>query len=157
MLLNCGAGEDSLEHLGQQGDQTSQCLKKSTLNIHWKDWCWSWSPNTLASLMPRTDSLENTLMLGNLEGRRRGWQRMRWLGGIPRLNRHEFEKTLGDSEGQGSLACRSPWGCKESDTTEQLNWTELNKIRQWREFSHDWAQAQVMVQFSMAWYAPRRQ
>ena len=37
------------------------------------------------------------------------------------LNGHEFEQTLGDSEGQGSLACCSPWGHKESDTTERLN------------------------------------
>ena len=42
-----------------------------------------------------------------------------------RLNGHEFEQTLGDSEGQGSLVCCSPWGHKESDTTEQLNRTEL--------------------------------
>ena len=34
------------------------------------------------------------------------------------LNEHEFEQTLGDREGRGSLACCSPWGCKESDTTE---------------------------------------
>ena len=34
---------------------------------------------------------------------------------------HEFEQTLGGGDGQGSLACYSPWGCKESDTTEQLN------------------------------------
>ena len=38
-----------------------------------------------------------------------------------RLNGHEFEQTLGYSEGQGSLACCSPWGCKELDMTEQLN------------------------------------
>ena len=38
-----------------------------------------------------------------------------------RLNGHEFEQTPGDNEGQGSLVCYSPWGCKESDTTEQLN------------------------------------
>ena len=38
-----------------------------------------------------------------------------------RLKRHEFEQTLGDSEGQGSLVCCSPWGRKELDTTEQLN------------------------------------
>ena len=38
-----------------------------------------------------------------------------------RLNGHEFEQALGDGEGQGSLACYSPWGRKESDTTEQLN------------------------------------
>ena len=37
------------------------------------------------------------------------------------LNGHEFEQTLVDSEGQGSLACGSPWGHKESDMTEQLN------------------------------------
>ena len=37
------------------------------------------------------------------------------------FNGHKFEQTLGDSEGQGSLACCSPWGCKESNTTEQLN------------------------------------
>ena len=37
------------------------------------------------------------------------------------LNGHESEQTLGDSEGHGSLVCCSPWGCKESDTTVQLN------------------------------------
>ena len=37
------------------------------------------------------------------------------------LNGHEFEQTLGVSEGQGSLVCCSPWGCKEMDMTEQLN------------------------------------
>ena len=41
------------------------------------------------------------------------------------LNGHEFEQALGVGEGQGNLVCCSPWGCKESDTTEQLNWTEL--------------------------------
>ena len=38
-----------------------------------------------------------------------------------RLDGHDFEQALGDDEGQGSQACYSPWGCKESDTTEQLN------------------------------------
>ena len=37
------------------------------------------------------------------------------------LDRHDFEQTPGDGEGQGSLVCYSPWDCKESDTTEQLN------------------------------------
>ena len=41
------------------------------------------------------------------------------------LDRHEFEKALGVGDGQGSLACCSPWGRKELDTTDQLNWTEL--------------------------------
>ena len=42
-----------------------------------------------------------------------------------RLNEHEFEQALGVGDGQGGLACCSPWGCKESDVTERLNWTEL--------------------------------
>ena len=43
------------------------------------------------------------------------------VGWHHRLNAHEFEQTLQDGEGQGSLACCSPWGLKESDTTERLN------------------------------------
>ena len=70
-------------------------------------------------LMQRTDSFEKTLMLGKIEGRRRrGWQRMKWLDGITWV----FSSGVGD--GQGGLACCSPWGHKESDTTERLNWTE---------------------------------
>ena len=49
----------------------------------------------------RANSLENTLMLGKIEGRRRrGLQRMRWLDGITELSGHGFDQTLGDSEGQ---------------------------------------------------------
>ena len=43
-----------------------------------------------------------------------------------RLDGHEFEQALVVADGQGSLACCSPWGRKESDMTERLNWTELN-------------------------------
>ena len=43
------------------------------------------------------------------------------VGWHHRYNGHEFEKAPGDGEGQGSLVCGSPWGCKESDVTEQLN------------------------------------
>ena len=72
-------------------------------------------------LMRRANSLETTLMLEEIESRmKRGWERMRWLDGITN-SMHEFEQDLGDGEGQGSLACCSPGGCKESDTTEQLN------------------------------------
>ena len=49
MLLNCGVGEDSWESLGLQRDPTSPLWRKSVLNIHWKDWCWSWNSNTLAT------------------------------------------------------------------------------------------------------------
>ena len=49
MLLNCGIGEDSWDSLGLQGDLTSQSERKSVLNIHWKDWWWSWNSYTLAT------------------------------------------------------------------------------------------------------------
>ena len=46
------------------------------------------------------------------------------VGWYHQLDGHEFEQALGVGNGWGSLACYSPWGCKESDTTEWLNWTE---------------------------------
>ena len=83
MVLNCGVGEDSWESLGLQGNPTSPSWRKSVLNINWKHWCWSWNSNNFGHLMWRADSLEKTLMLGKIEGRkRRGWQRMSWLNGI---------------------------------------------------------------------------
>ena len=46
------------------------------------------------------------------------------VGWHHRLSGHEFEQTLGNSEGQGSLPCCSPWGHKESDTTQSLNYNK---------------------------------
>ena len=78
-------------------------------------------------LMRRADSFEKTLMLGKMEGRRRGGrQRMRWLDGITdSMDMNEFEQALGDGEGQGSLACCRPWGHKESNMTWQLSNTGI--------------------------------
>ena len=72
-------------------------------------------------LKRRADSLEKTLMLGKIEGKRRRGREDKMVGWHDRLNGHEFEQTQGDSAAKGSLECCSPWGCKESDTTEQLN------------------------------------
>ena len=75
-------------------------------------------------LMWRTDSLEQTLMLGNIEGRRRrGWQSLRWLDDISDLMDMNVNK-LKVGDGQGSLSCCSPWGHKESHRTDRLNWTD---------------------------------
>ena len=126
MLLNCGVGEDSSESLGLKGDPTSPSKRKSVLNILWKDWCWNWKLQYFGCLMRRTDSLEKTLMLGKIEGRRREWQKMRWLDGITdSMDMNESESTPGVGDGQGGLGCCSPWSRKEVDTTEQLNWTPV--------------------------------
>ena len=73
--------------------------------------------------MQRTDSLKNTLMLGKtVSKRRRGQQRKRWLDGITDSMEMSLSKLWEIvKEGQGSLACCSPWGCKQSDMPELLN------------------------------------
>ena len=80
-------------------------------------------------LMQRVDSLEKILILRGIGGRRRrGRQRMRWLW-LHCLDGHEFEWTPGVGDRQGGMACCNSWGCKESDMTEWLNWTEeVNRI-----------------------------
>ena len=79
MLSNCGAGEDSWKSLGQQENQASQSQRKSTLNIHWKDWCWGWSSNTLATWCEEPTYWKR---LWCWERLRSGEKRMRWLDGI---------------------------------------------------------------------------
>ena len=76
-------------------------------------------------LKRRVDSLEKTLMLGGIgaggEGDDRGWDG--WMASLTQWT--WVWVTLGVGDGQGGLACCNSWGRKESDMTEQLNWTEL--------------------------------
>ena len=86
-------------------------------------------------LMHRVDSLQKTLMLGGIEGRRRrGRQMIEMAGWHHWLDGHKFELTPGVGDGQGGLACCNSWGRKESNTTERLNWSEtdiFHRRRQW--------------------------
>ena len=123
MLLNCSVGEDSwvlctsrrsnqsiLKELSPEWSLEGLMLKLKLQYFGYHLW--------------RTDSFEKTLMLGKMkaggEGDDRGWKG--WMAGHW-LDRHEFEQAPGIGDGQGGLACCSPWGLKESDRTEQPNWT----------------------------------
>ena len=78
MLLNWGVGEDSWESLGLQGDPTSPFERKLVLNIHWKDWCWSWNSDTLATWCEELTRLKRPWYWERLkavgEGDDRGWE-----------------------------------------------------------------------------------
>ena len=98
------------------GRSMSQSYRKSVLNIHWKDWCWNWSFNTLVTWWEEPTHWKRPWCWERLkaggEGGNRGWDGWwhYWLNGL------ENEQVLEDSEGQGSLVCFSPRDCKGLDT-----------------------------------------
>ena len=84
MLLNCGAGEDSWESLGLQGDPTSPFWRIWALGVHCKAWWWSWNSSTLAISCEELTHWKRPWCWEGLGAgrRRRGQQRMRWVDGI---------------------------------------------------------------------------
>ena len=109
-------------------------LGKSTLNAHWKDWCWSWSSSNLViwcEHWPIGKDRDAEKVWGQkkkraLEDEMAGWH--------CRCNRYELGQNSGGGEGKGGLACFSPWGHKESDMPEWLKYNN-NERNEWEKFS----------------------
>ena len=95
--------------------------RRSVLNIHWKDWCWSWNSSTLATWFKELTHWKRPWCWERLRAGGEGETENKIVGWHHWLDGREFEKAPGVGDGQGSLACCSSWGHKESDTTEQLN------------------------------------
>ena len=128
MLLNCGVGENSWKSLGMQEDSTSQNQSLGTgwlfigrtdveaeTPILWPPYVKNW----LLGKDPDAEKDWGQEEKGTTEDEMAGWPH--WLDG------RESEWTPGVGDGQGGLACCSPWDRKESDMTERLNWTEYTQ------------------------------
>ena len=123
MLLNYGVGEDlRVPWTARRSNQS--ILKEISPGISLEGMMLQLKLKYFGHLMQRVDSLEKTLMLGGIEGRRRRErQRMRWLDGITDSMDVSLSELLelGVDDGQGGLVCCNSWGREESDTTERLN------------------------------------
>ena len=122
MLLNCGVGEDSWESLGRQEDQTSQSQMKSILNIRWRDWCWSWNSNTLASWCEELTQWKRPWC----------WERLKTGG-------------KGDDRGQdGWMASltKQTWVCVNSGRGWRIGKSSMLSSMGLQRVSHDWATEQ---------------
>ena len=86
MPLNCGVREDSWESLGLKGDPTSPSQRRSVLGVHWKDWCWSWNSNTMATSCEELTHWKRPWCWEGLgaggEGDNRGWDG--WMASMTR-------------------------------------------------------------------------
>ena len=108
--------------------------KRSILVVHWKDWCWSWNSNTLATSCEELTHLKRPWCWERLKAGGEGALEDEMVGLHHQLNGHDFEHALGIDAGQGILVCCSLWGCKESDTTvTELNW---NSRQNWYTHTH---------------------
>ena len=124
MLLNCGVGEDSWESLEKQRDPTSPSYRKSVLNIYWKDWVEAeipilWPPDVKSWLLRKDPDVRKDWRQeekGTTEDEMAGWHH--------RLDGHDFEQAPGVGDGQGSLSCCIPWGCRVRHdwVTELTDW-----------------------------------
>ena len=118
------AVQGTLKSLLQHCSSKASILWHLVLGIHWKDWCWSWNSNTLATWCRELTHFKDPYAGKDWGQEEKGMTEDEMVRWHHQLNGHGFGWTLGVGDGQGGLACCSSWGRKESDMTERLNWTE---------------------------------
>ena len=147
MLLSCGIGETlespfdckEIQSINPKGNQSwifiGRTDAEAAAPILWPPDARNW----LTGKDPDVGKDWRQEEKGMTEDEMVGWHH--------RLNGHEFEQAPGVGDGQGSLACWSPWGCTELDMTEWLNWTEIKKERKTQniEQARQKAQNKTMV------------
>ena len=139
MLFIYGVGEDSWESLGLQGDPTNPKGNQSWIFIGRTEAeaeaLVLWPPDPKSQLPGKdSDSWEDWRQDD------KGMTNDEMVGWHHQFKGHEYEQALGVGDRQGSLACCSPWGHKESDKTEWLNWTELKHLKKFR-----WLQCEELI------------
>ena len=124
MLLNYGVGEDSWESLGLQGDPTSPSWSRSVLGVHWKDWCWSWSSNTLATWCKELTHLKRPWCWERLragEGDNKGWDG--WMASLTQWTWVWVDSMSCWCTGRPGM----PQSMGSQRETQLSDWTELNR------------------------------
>ena len=130
MLLICGVGEDcwgDSQSLGLQGDPTSQSQRKSVLNIHWKDWCWSWSSNIWGTWCEELTHWKRLWCWKYWRQEEKGLTEDEMVGWHHRLNGHEFWVSSGSQWWTGKPGVLLFMGSQTvvHDWVTELNWRTL--------------------------------
>ena len=125
MLLNCGVGQDSWESFFSARRSNQSILKEISLNIHWKNWCWSLNSYTLATWCKELTHWKRPWCWERLKvgGEGDTWGLDGWMASLTRWT--WVCASSGSWWWTGKPGMLQSWGHKESDRTEQLNWTEV--------------------------------
>ena len=113
---------DALELCWRRLLKVPWTARRSTLNIHWKFWCCSWSSNTLATWCEELTHWKRPWCWKDWRQEEKGTAEDEMIGWHHRLDGHEFEQAPEVGDRQGSLVCCSPWG---RSWTQLNDWTEL--------------------------------